>query len=649
MLERKTALKVYQEQEERMRSSISKNGKKVLLLLMPFGYPNLPGLSVALLRSILKENDIACDLIYGNLVFSKVVEGDPFFETQISKGPVAEMSFAPYYFETSKDHAAGVIHRYYGDLVQSVEKKGIAPYRKLVNLAGRFLDHFFDSISWDDYDIVGFSLMFQQTVASLALAKKIKAKHPHIKILFGGASCADPMGERIMRSFAEPDYVVMGEADAIIGPLVAHIRTGAREPLNLPGIVYREESGDVKNTGTPVAYDNLDALPIPDYQPYFEQLSQLELDHFHPYLMLETSRGCWWGQKRKCLFCALDPLTINFRSKSPKRVIDEIKQLSLRHNLTSFGIIDNIMNHEFYSTLLPEIKRLREEEEYDFGFFVEIKSNIRREHARILYDAGVVEAQPGIESFSDNLLKTMKKGVTGIRQIQALKFLEEFDIRSLWNVIYRLPNETPEDYERMTEMIPYLRHLQPPGENNVPQMLLMRYSAYFDQPEDFGITGIRPQSYYDDIFPGVAGVEELAYFFDYDHPDHEDERLLNAHQQFLGAVTHWRETYRKDSLVQTRGPGFVQISDKRDAINAEQEAIVTLAGVQADIFVFCDSVQTEQAILDRFEGVAPAKSITAFLDVLVGRRLIYRSPKKQYINLPLLKTLSYRQMEPAGV
>ena len=44
---------------------------------------------------------------------------------------------------------------------------------------------------------------------------------------------------------------------------------------------------------------------------------------------------------------------------------------------------------------------------------------------RLLRDAGVTTIQPGIESFSDRVLKLMKKGVTGLQNIQLLKWCKE--------------------------------------------------------------------------------------------------------------------------------------------------------------------------------------------------------------------------------
>lgn len=611
---------------------------------MPFGYPNLPGLSIALLKSILDNQGLDCDLYYGNLLFSRVTEADVFFEKQIAKSSVAEMAFVPYYFPTTKDQAAQVIHSHYSQLANTAETRAPSPYVNLVSTAGKFLDTLFDSIQWDNYDIVGFSLMFQQTLASLALAKRIKERHPGITIIFGGASCSAPMGPQMMRSFPEPDFIAMGEADETIGPLVRQIRAGKTGQIDLPGVVYRD--GEHVKQAAPVRpVQDLDKLPTPDFKPYFEQLESLGLEHFRPIILAETSRGCWWGEKNKCLFCAVDPKTVVFRSKSPDRIVDEILTLSRRHHSTSFGFVDNIMNRGFYEALLPKLKLLREQDGFDFAFFFELKSNFRREQVQALFEAGIIKAEPGIESLNDNILRMLRKGATAIKQIQALKYLAEFDISVLWNIIYRLPNETADDYRQMSALTPYVSHLQPIDEGNMPPMLLQRYSPYFESPASFGISNIRPKGFYSDLFPNVKGVEQLAYFFDYSHDNHQNEDLVQAHGEFSHALAEWRSAFTPDALVQRPGPGFIKIFDRRqNSTEGPKEDITTISGIEAEIFSFCASAKNKITIMNKFSLALPAEKIQSFLDKMVRKKFMYKSATDQYLNLPLLKNQIFRSI-----
>ncbi len=70
--------------------------------------------------------------------------------------------------------------------------------------------------------------------------------------------------------------------------------------------------------------------------------------------------------------------------------------------------VDNILPHEYFKTLLPELKR----RQLGVTLFYEIKANLKREQVELLRDAGVAALQPGIESLSTPVLRLMRKGTT---------------------------------------------------------------------------------------------------------------------------------------------------------------------------------------------------------------------------------------------
>ena len=74
--------------------------------------------------------------------------------------------------------------------------------------------------------------------------------------------------------------------------------------------------------------------------------------------------------------------------------------------------------------------------------FYEVKANLKKAQVRLLRDAGVRVIQPGIESFSSNVLARMRKGVKGLQNIQLLKWCKEFGITPHWNLLWGFP-QTP--------------------------------------------------------------------------------------------------------------------------------------------------------------------------------------------------------------
>ena len=51
-----------------------------------------------------------------------------------------------------------------------------------------FMQAAFAAVDWRAAQVVGFTSTFEQNIASLALARRVKAAHPHICIAFGGAN-----------------------------------------------------------------------------------------------------------------------------------------------------------------------------------------------------------------------------------------------------------------------------------------------------------------------------------------------------------------------------------------------------------------------------------------------------------------------------
>ena len=182
-------------------------------------------------------------------------------------------------------------------------------------------------------------------------------------------------------------------------------------------------------------------------------------------MFVETSRGCWWGERMHCTFCGLNGATMAFRSKSAPRALAELTHLAARHPGCDIQVVDNILDLKYFKTLLPELA----ERKLNVSLFYETKSNLKKDQVRLLRDAGVMTIQPGIESFSDRVLKQMKKGVSGLQNIQLLKWCKEIGVHPIWNFLMGFPGESPDDYFEMAELSARVCHLpQPSGRQHHP-------------------------------------------------------------------------------------------------------------------------------------------------------------------------------------
>ncbi|MBB1247355.1 RiPP maturation radical SAM protein 1, partial [Streptomyces durbertensis] len=79
----------------------------------------------------------------------------------------------------------------------------------------------------------------------------------------------------------------------------------------------------------------------PDFDAYFHRIELSSArPHLEPKLVLEGSRGCWWGEKRHCTFCGLNGSSMRFRSKEPVDFLNSIVHQSRRHQVLDVLVVD---------------------------------------------------------------------------------------------------------------------------------------------------------------------------------------------------------------------------------------------------------------------------------------------------------------------
>jgi ribosomal peptide maturation radical SAM protein 1 len=479
--------------------------------------------------------------------------------------------------------------------------------------------------------VVGFSTVFQQNVPSLVLAKILKAKDPSLTIVFGGDNCDGPMGAALHECFPWVDVVVRGEGERVLVEVVTDVLAG-RPIRPQPGLCYRVEgrSVAVPMEGSPQL--PIAEVPSPTYDEYFERLARSPLRaELYPdvAILFESSRGCWWGAKQHCTFCGLNAATMMFRSKPAARVAKEILDLAARYKILKFVAVDDIIDLKHIRELMPLLK----ESGYDIELFYETKANLTKEQVRAFQSAGVIDIQPGIESLSTPILRLMRKGVTALQNLRLLKWCAEIGVSAMWNLLYGFPGESPEEYERMTELIPSIVHLEAP---NFSHVQVQRFSPYFERAAEFGIQITGPMPYYQSLYPIAPDLlANIAYDFDHRYDDGRDPESYT--QGLRKAVERWREANKRSfgSLRYRRGPGFLVVHDRRPGL---ESADYRFDGPEAKIYLACDAGATPAELCAQLaaDGDDPldADEIKEFLDELVAARLMYRE-ENRYLALAI--------------
>jgi ribosomal peptide maturation radical SAM protein 1 len=586
---------------------------KILLVVMPFASIR-PNLGVSLIQSHLSRIDVHSRVLYlsmryaqrvgeavyhaiGEHVSSESLAGDWVFRACLSGAH--EKSDDAYLTEFVQHHSPSE-NPY-------VSRRSLELCR---TMAEPFLVDCLESVEWQSYDVVGFTSTFSQHVACLALAKRVKARFSTIPIVFGGANCEDVMGLQTHRSFHFIDFVCSGEADRSFPELVVALRDG-RSAEAIDGVISRRDGISRFSSLSPHMENHLDTLPVPDYDDFFEQLKDCELTQPNGGdLPMESSRGCWWGQKHHCTFCGLNGASLGFRSKSGARVIEEMEELARRYRRMQFGMVDNIFPMKYFADLLPALKRRREK----LSLFYETKANLTKTQLRSMRDAGIVAIQPGIESLSTDVLRLMRKGITGLQNIQLLKWCREFGIVPHWNLLYGFPGEKASDYEAMANIMDALHHLQPP--HGIDRIRLDRFSPNFYDATNMGIVNVRPMRNYYLVY-GLPDneVAEIAYFFDYDYADGRDPASYTGSAR--DAVVRWRANHANRGLVYVDHGDNLTIWDFRP--NRIRMATI-LDGFARAVYLYCDQHRSLQQIQALPEVAHQPASIVSVLDEWICNR-----------------------------
>ncbi|MBE1551824.1 ribosomal peptide maturation radical SAM protein 1 [Mycobacterium sp. OAS707] len=375
-----------------------------------------------------------------------------------------------------------------------------------------FIDWALREVDWSAYSLVGFSVCFQQMVASLALAKAIKAQHPDLPIIFGGATFEDDIAMEIMARNPEIDYLHCGDADASLPEVVSRIRSG--EPMKgLRGMLWRD-GDEVVFEGRAANFSDLDSAPTPDFDEYFHTRAATGYDrhpgHRRAMLPIETARGCWYGMKNHCTFCGLNRAGIEFRSMKPERVLVMLKELSSRYGVRDFNAIDNILAPAYISRLFGRLANAHT----DLRLHYEIRPKLSRAQLGELRRGGLVSVQPGIESFATNVLTAMRKNITGMGNLELLKWTTYHGINNLYNILYGFRGETEQDYRSQAAVLRKIPHLQPPYA--IARARPDRGSPMFEQPQEHDVSGLRPSRCYRYIYPPSYDLNRVSYFFEHD-------------------------------------------------------------------------------------------------------------------------------------
>jgi ribosomal peptide maturation radical SAM protein 1 len=557
----------------------------VALVSLPWAPPHEPSLAISILAARLREAGITARSFHFAPMLLRWVQTDTYqflaecwgineflfsgeLDTDLDETQLDRLS------ERLSHYSTGGRHSRYSSTESLLEL--VLRMREVVVPA--FLGECEEAIRRSGCKLAGFTCMFDQTIPSLALGRRLRRQDDDLLIALGGYALEGPPGQTVASAFPWVDWIVLGDGEDAILDLAGQIGTGQAP--------HREERGPRFMKTKKI--DMADS-PVPDYGDWFDDVEALRSDHqvdiATRVLPVEASRGCWWGQVKHCVFCGIDDEALQYRQKDPATVLSMLNDLRERHGDRVFRFSDYIMPKSYYRDLLPTLAL----QQPKFRLHSEIKANQPPERVRLLSEAGFREVQPGIESFSTAVLKRMDKGVRSIDNVSLLKAGYVNSIVIDYNILYGLPGDETADYDEMLALLPRLYHLTPPVSRN--ETVVTRFAPLQTDPGLFGIAtkAVHHVSYdvlWSQHFMEQTGfsLDSYAYYFDRNF-DYSPE-LQALYRQLSFQVDHWKAQHREGFVelsYETDGRGRSVIRDSRsDPTEYELNETMTLVYLSAD-------------------------------------------------------------------
>lgn len=295
----------------------------------------------------------------------------------------------------------------------------------------------------EQFALVGFTIADPTFISSTyEVAKAVKQALPCAHLTIGGYAPTFHY-DAILKECSALNSVVRHEGEETLFELVESIGKG-RDWRTIRGIAYRDGDHVVCNEARPLISD-LDTLPPParDYISYIRRdLAEIGV------VSVSGSRGCY----ANCGFCSIrrfysEPSGATYRLRSVRRVVDEIEQVVLEHDIDEFLLIDDIFT-------LPGPKGEQRVEEWRRELtrrklrvmlsIADRADHIRRPLYDLLYDMGVRQIMVGVEATHSSILEYFNKKITLDDVQRAIPVLEALGIDVTITYINFTPRTTLE-------------------------------------------------------------------------------------------------------------------------------------------------------------------------------------------------------------
>lgn len=372
-----------------------------------------------------------------------------------------------------------------------------------------------DKIASNPPKALGISLSgFNRNLAK-KFVKTIRERLPDIVIVVGGYDCVyHELGPFLFSDF---DYMVIGEAELTLPPLIKSLFKDGERTKDLPGVISRYDSPD-RQWSTAVL-ENIDEINWPKYQ-WAKHYWYQTYDRRH-LIPITGSRGCKWS---KCRFCAE---RFYFRKRNPKEVVNEIEYFT-KLGFHSFHFNESDVNGDPQNLYDICSEIIRRNLKVNLVGQLRIDRRNTPEYLNHLAKAGFKHLRFGVDGWNDRLLVLMRKGYNMNLVFQNLQDCHRAGIVTTVNMVIGVPGETEEDIDEcIANFIKCKDFIHSVESFNT--LLLACGSEYYHNPEQYRI---KFRWHKDDIYKKYADYIPTALWYSED-PYIDQEVRLNRLDKIL--------------------------------------------------------------------------------------------------------------------
>ncbi|MBI5556132.1 MAG: RiPP maturation radical SAM protein 1 [Deltaproteobacteria bacterium] len=579
---------------------------RLALVSMPWAIFDRPSIQLGALKSYVERNSsIKVETFHPYLNIAKIL-GKDLYHLISSNVWICEAFYSGVLFPELRLSAKKVVEKELRKVKSGIPVDFDAIRARLAS----HLAEWAAATDWQRFDLVGFSVCFNQLLATLAAVSSLKKKHADLPIVLGGSACHADSAPAFLRHFPA-DFVISGEGEE---PLLSLCATLAGRAATLDDRVWCAAGLAGKQPAHQGKELDIATLPCPDYDDYFREMRQLFAGEvFIPVIPVEFSRGCWW---RKCSFCNLNLQWRGYRHKGAAKMATEVFALADRHKVLDFAFTDNALPPKDAVSFFEKVRGSG----LDLRFFAEIRADHRGRVMEISRHGGLTSVQVGIEAFSNSLLEKMSKGVTVIENLAVMKDALAHGVELAGNLIVEFPGSSKEEVDETMAVLDFAFPFRP---LTTASFFLGHGSPVDCRPADYGIRAKTTHPYISKLFPSGIGADLPLLVKGY-KGDRARQRKLWA--PVVAKVKRWRDYHRKPGktagcLLSYRDGGDFLII--RQVLPDGKVLRHRLLGVSRQIYLSCAAIVDLPALALQFPSF-PRDKIEKFLDDLVAKRLVFK-------------------------